>query len=109
VNGDGKQRGFHAGHFRLEQGSTVLVTGELSGVTNAGTHRKPFDPACQECYAPGFMEGRFCGVIRRARQKAFVCCNVIGIYKLRLPDPSDTGGGGTVQGVMEGVIVCGCD
>jgi hypothetical protein len=55
------------------------------------------------------MEGRFCGLIRRAPQRALIGCNVIGIYKLRLPDPSNTGGGGRIQGVMEGVIVCGCD
>ena len=109
ARGDGKLRGFHGGHFRVEQGVNVLVTGDLSGVTNAGTHRKPFDPACQDCNAPGFLEGRFCGVIRRARQKAFVDCSVIGIYKLQLADAGDGGGEGPVQGVMEGVIVCGCD
>ena len=78
-------------------------------MTNAGTHRKPFDPACQDCNAPGFMEGRFCGVIRRARQKTFVGCAVMGIYKLQLADPGERGGEGPIQGVMEGVIACGCD
>jgi hypothetical protein len=109
VRGDGRLRGLHGGHFRLEQGLNVLVTGELSGVTNAGTHRRPFDPACQECNAPGFMEGRFCGVIRRARQKSLIGCAVIGTYKLQLFEPEDKGGDGPLQGVMEGVIVCGCD
>lgn len=109
ARGDGRLRGFHAGHFRLEQGLNVLVTGELSGVTNAGTHRKPFDPACQDCNAPGFMEGRFCAVIRRARQKTFVGCTLVGMYKLQLSDSAERGGDGPIQGVMEGVIVCGCD
>jgi hypothetical protein len=108
INADGTQRGFHGGHFRWRDAG-LLVGGTLSGITNAGTHRPPFDPACQDCYAPGFMEGRFCGLIRRAPQRALIGCNVIGIYKLRLPDPSNTGGGGRIQGVMEGVIVCGCD
>jgi hypothetical protein len=107
VNGDGKLRGFHGGTFRW-QGASLLATGTLSGVTNAGTHRKPFDPACQECNAPGFMEGRFCGVIRRAPDRTLVGCNLIGIYKLRVADPSSKGGEGPLQGVIEGVVVCPC-
>ena len=107
VNGDGKLRGFHGGTFRW-QGTNLLATGSLSGVTNAGTHRKPFDPACQECKAPGFMDGRFCGVIRRAPDRTFVGCNLIGIYKLQVADPSSKGGQGPLQGVLEGVVVCPC-
>ena len=107
VDGDGALRGFHAGTFDW-QGTNLLATGALSGVTNAGTHRKPFDPACQECYAPGFLEGRFCGVIRRAPDRTFVGCNLIGIYKLRVADPSSTGGEGPIQGIIEGVVVCPC-
>ena len=106
IDADPAQRGFHAGHFRWTDAG-VLVSGTLSGITNAGTHRDPFEPACQECYAPGFLEGRFCGVIRKARDEALIGCNVIGIYKLRLREPSQEGG--PVYGVMEGVIVCGCD
>jgi hypothetical protein len=108
MNADGRQRGFHGGHFRW-RAPGLLVSGQLSGVTNAGTHRRPFDPACQDCYAPGFMEGRLCGLIRRAPNESLIGCNVIGIYKLRLPDPSDTGGGGVINGVIEGLVVCACD
>jgi hypothetical protein len=107
VDGDGRLRGFHGGHFRW-LGSNLLATGTLSGVTNAGTHRKPFDPACQECKAPGFLEGRLCGVIQRAPDRAFIGCNVIAIYKLQIVEPSAKGGSGPAQGVIEGAIVCPC-
>jgi hypothetical protein len=108
VAADGRERGYHGATFRW-QGTNLLVTGTLSGVTNAGTHRKPFDPACQECRAPGFLEGRICGLIRRAPTRAFIGCNVIGIYKLRAGDVGERGPEGPVQGVIEGLIVCGCD
>jgi hypothetical protein len=108
VDADGRERGYHGATFRW-QGTNLLVTGTLSGVTNAGTHRKPFDPACQECKAPGFLEGRICGLIRRAPTRAFIGCNVIGIYKLRAGDVGERGPEGPIQGVIEGLIVCACD
>jgi hypothetical protein len=50
-DGDPTRRGFHAGTFRWT-GSSAAATGTMSGITNAGTHRKdPFEP-CQHCHAP---------------------------------------------------------
>ncbi len=100
-------RGFHGGSFTWA-GQQVLATGTLSGITNAGTHRDPvFEPACQRCHAPGFMEGRFCGVIRRSADPALLGCQVFGSYRLQFA--------GTlrehrnpVRGVLEGLIVCEC-
>jgi hypothetical protein len=106
VNADPDERGYHGAHFRW-QDSGLLISGTLSGITNAGTQHDPLDPACQKCHAPGYLEGRFCGLVRKARDERLRCCNVIGIYKLQLRDLSVRGG--AVQGVMEGVIVCGCD
>jgi hypothetical protein len=103
---DPTDRGFHAAHFRW-QDAGLLISGTLSGITNAGTQRDPLDPACQKCRAPGYLEGRFCGRVRKARDERLAGCDVIGIYKLQLRDPAQEGG--VVQGVMEGVIVCGCD
>ena len=66
----------------------VFATGTLSGITNAGTHRAPFEPSCQPCHAPGFMEGRFCGVIRRSTDDpALLGCQVFGSYKLEFKAP----------------------
>jgi hypothetical protein len=106
VDADPDQRGYHGAHFRW-QDTGLLISGTLSGITNAGTQRDPLEPACQKCRAPGYLEGRFCGLVRKARDEGLRGCNVIGIYKLQLLEPSVRGG--PVQGVMEGVIVCGCD
>jgi hypothetical protein len=108
MNADGTLRGFHAGSFRWTT-PDLVIGGTLSGIANAGTHRVPLDPACQDCYAPGAWEGRFCGLVRRTRNPSLRRCNVLGIYKLQLEGPSEDGGLGGVIGVMEGVIVCSCD
>ena len=56
ADGGFDQRGLHGGNFTW-LGQRLFATGTLSGITNAGTHRKPvFDPACQECHQPTFME-----------------------------------------------------
>jgi len=104
-------RGFHGGGFTWT-GNGVYATGTLSGITNAGTHRGPaFEPACQECSAPGFMEGRFCGVIRRSADPALLGCQVFGTYRLRfehvLTDP-EVDRNPVTGAVLEGVIVCEC-
>jgi hypothetical protein len=100
-------RGFHGGTFTwADQG--FLASGTLSGVTNAGTHRPPVGrPDCQDCDAPGFMEGRFCGVIRRSADPALLGCQVFGAYRLRL-EGSLRESTAKVWGVLEGVIVCEC-
>jgi hypothetical protein len=106
MDGDGNRRGFHGGNFRWT-GSGLLAVGSISGITNAGTHREPvFDP-CQRCEAPGYMEGRFCGIVRRAQDQALVGCQSIGTYRFRF-DPSSGGGEGAIRGTLEGGIVCSC-
>jgi hypothetical protein len=106
ARGDGNRRGVHAGNFRW-RGRNILVTGSISGITNAGTHRKPAFDDCQECDGHGYMEGRFCGTVRKARALELVGCQVIGVYRLRF-DPSREGGSGAVRGTLEGVLVCPC-
>jgi len=108
ANGDFNERGFHGGNFTW-LGQRLVATGTLSGITNAGTHRRPvFDPACQDCYQPTFMEGRFCGVIRRAAaDPTLIGCQVFGTYRLQfegsLREPSTR-----IRGVLEGLVVCEC-
>jgi hypothetical protein len=108
ANGAFDQRGFHGGNFTW-LGQQLVATGTLSGITNAGTHRKPvFDPACQRCDEPTFMEGRFCGVIRRAAaDPTLVGCQVFGAYRLKF-DGSLREPRTPIRGVLEGLITCEC-
>jgi len=106
IDGSGDNRGFHAANF-VWRGSGVVVTGRLSGVTNAGVHREPAGRDCQKCNEHGVMEGRLCGQIRRGPSE-LLGCNVIGVYLLRF-DAGANGGEGAVEGTFEGVVVCGCD
>ena len=83
--------------------------GTLSGITNVGTHRKPvFDPACQECHQPIFMEGRFCGLIRRAAADPALTHRLPGVRRLRLQFEELAAGTEhpRIQGVLEGLIIC---
>jgi hypothetical protein len=105
-DGDGNDRGVHAGNFRW-RGAGMVAAGVISGITNAGTHREPpFDP-CQTCDAAGFMEGSLCGTILRAKSRALVGCQISGAYRIRF-DPSREGGQGRVAGTLEGALTCDC-
>jgi hypothetical protein len=44
---DGHRRGYHIGKIKWGSPTSTLI-GQLSGVTNAGTHRKPL-PDCEPC------------------------------------------------------------
>lgn len=103
---DGNQRGFHSGRFRWESG-IGLIFGELSGVTNAGTHRPPAFGECQRC-RDAVMEGQLRGKVCRAREARFAGCQIFGAYRIRI----DPGAQGIPQqrvvGTFEGVLVCPC-
>jgi hypothetical protein len=85
----------------------TLVFGNLSGLTNAGTHREPVFQACQPCDARGFMEGRFCGTIVRTTEAGLLGCHVFGTYRIGF-DPSEVGVVGRLRGTLEGLVVCDC-
>lgn len=107
VDGSGENRGLHTGAFDWVGGG-ARVRGTLSGTTNAGTHRGPvFDP-CQECHAPGYMEGRLCGQIVRTQDKRLRGCRVAASYRFRF-DPSDGAIDTGITGTIEGLIVCSCE
>ena len=72
VDGSGENRGIHTGMFEWH-GNGAVVRGSLSGVTNAGTHRKPAFDDCQKCHAPGYMEGH---VASLSMQRTSVCVAV---------------------------------
>src|SRR5919206_582957 len=48
-DGDANRRGFHGGGFPWPGQSGLLAVGTLSGMTNAGILREPFEPACERC------------------------------------------------------------
>jgi hypothetical protein len=105
--GDGTRRGVHEGDF-IWKGKAMVAIGTLSGITNAGTHREPVFKPCQTCDAKGFMEGRFCGTIRKAGRKQLVGCQVIGTYRFHFDPTKTEGGKGGIAGTLEGEIVCAC-
>jgi hypothetical protein len=105
--GDGTRRGIHQGEF-VWKGRGLVAFGTLSGITNAGTHRKPIFEPCQTCDAKGFMEGRFCGTIRQSDRPQLLGCQVIGTYRFEFKPTRTEGGQGGIRGTMEGEIVCPC-
>jgi hypothetical protein len=104
---DGTHRGFHAGDF-LWKTATFVAQGRISGVTGAGTHRKPVFNDCQPCDARGFMEGRICGEIVETSKPELKGCQIIGTYRMRFT-PTATGPNGAGQGSIEAVLVCPCE
>lgn len=102
----GKGRGYHTGRFRWS-GAGTIAEGGMAGTTNAGTHRAPvFDP-CQECDAPGYLEGQLRGRIVKSRERGLVGCQVTAAYRLRF-DPSEGFDDTAITGTIEGVLVCPC-
>jgi hypothetical protein len=106
LDGDGTLRGVHGGTFRWKGGG-ARVSGSLSGLTNAGTHRGPIFDDCQPCDAPGYMEGRLCGRMDRRSDRRFVGCELVGTYRLRF-EPSPEGGAGRIEGTLEAAVICRC-
>jgi hypothetical protein len=103
---NGAHRGFHAGDF-VWKTATFVAEGRMSGVTNAGTHRKPIFNDCQPCDARGFMEGRICGEIVDTKKPELKGCQIIGTYRMRYT-PTATGPNAGGQGTIEAVLVCPC-
>ena len=105
-DGDPQNRGPHTATFTL-YGDGCEVVGELSGMTNVGTHRQPpFDP-CQECHAPGWMEGRLCGRIVKSKHEHLLGCRIVGAYRFKL-EPKEECDQLDVRGTIEATIVCPC-
>jgi hypothetical protein len=103
---DGTGRGVHSGSCRWES-SVGLIFGDLSGITNAGTHRAPAFQECQRCWDP-IMEGQLRGTVCRARDPRFAGCQVFGAYRLRI-EPSPEGlQRQSVRGTVEGVLASPC-
>ncbi len=107
-NADEKDRGLHAGNFHWSGQGGAVARGQISGITNANTYRRPFFESRQPCNQTGVMEGRFCGTIQQSPDPALpVGSQVIGTYRFRF-DPSLGAEASGMQGTLEGVIVYGC-
>lgn len=106
ADGTGQGRGLHAGDFRWF-GDGFRIEGRLAGMTNVGTHREPAFRDCQQCHDPGYMEGRLCGRVVRAKEEHLVGCQVTAAYRLRF-DPSEGFEDSGVEGTLEGLVVCRC-
>lgn len=104
--GDGNRRGIHTGDFKWI-GQGVVAEGRISGVTNAGTHRRPVFDDCQPCDAHGYMEGRFCGVVTETQVPELEGCHLLGTYRFRF-DPTSRGADGGMEGTFEGELLCPC-
>ena len=104
---DATKRGFHSGRF-VWHFNDGQAAGELSGVTNAGTHRAPHFEACQKCSAPKFLEGRLCAVVEETDDEFLKDARILAVHKLRFRSAGKTGMKGSVVGTLEGVVIRRC-
>lgn len=100
---DGQGRGAHHGKFEIAGTKQTRVDGILGGITNAGTHHRPFSNA-EPCNVKGHMEGRLVGKITRGTLNGG---RIFASYVIRFKHSkefTDTSG----QGELEGIIVRDC-
>jgi hypothetical protein len=99
---DGHLRGYHIGKIEWRAGGSTLI-GQLSGVTNAGTHRRPL-AECEPCDRRGHMEGRLDAVVVEGDHKG---CRVVAAYAIDF-DPGTQVQSTHFLGALEGVLLCDC-
>ena len=100
---NGYGRGYHLGRFDWT-GATSRLTGRMSGVTNAGTHRSPAAP-CEPCDRRGHMEGRLDAVVVEGDHKG---CRVLATYVIDY-DTSHEVQDTAIIGTLEGVLIRPCE
>ena len=79
----------------------------MSGMTNEGTHREPAFKGCQECGDRGVMEGRLCGRLVDAADRALAGTQVTAAYRFAF-EPQETDGDSRLRGTVEGLVVRNC-
>lgn len=99
---NGNQRGYHKAKIEWSGQNSVLV-GQMSGITNAGTHRDPLRP-CERCDERGHMEGCLDAVVVKGDHKG---CRLLATYVIEF-DPSTGSISTAVEGTLEGVLICDC-
>jgi len=100
---DGHGRGFHVGRFRWDSPAGTVI-GQMRGITNAGTHRRPPLDDCEPCNIRGHKEGQLIGRFVDGRYKG---CRVHASYVLNY-DPGQAGQNTGAWGTIEGVTICKC-
>lgn len=104
---DGTSRGVHAGAFTWAS-SSMVIGGQLRGMTNVGTHREPAFEPCQECHMPGDMEGMLCGRVVKAKDQRLIGMQVTGAYRFRY-EASEGADDSELRGTFEGVTIQRCE
>jgi hypothetical protein len=99
---DAQRRGHHVGKIDWTGTGSKLV-GQMTGVTNAGTHRPPL-MQCERCEEPGHMEGCLEAVVVEGRHKG---CRLVATYAIEF-DPSIAPQDTAFRGTLEGVLICDC-
>jgi hypothetical protein len=99
---DGEVRGYHIGKVEWRAGGSTLI-GQLSGVTNAGTHRRPL-PDWELRDPRGHMEGRLDAVVTEGEHKG---CRLVAAYAIDF-DPGTQIRSTHFLGTLEGVLLCDC-
>jgi hypothetical protein len=106
TDGKSKRRGVHVGNFRW-LGKGAQAQGQLSGLSNAGTHRKPIFRDCEPCDAVGYLQGCFRGRVIEAEDRSLLGCDIYGTYRLQVSSWEDAKLV-KVKGTIEGSFVCPC-
>jgi hypothetical protein len=99
---DGQRRGYHVGKLEWAGGASKLI-GQMTGTTNAGTHRSPV-VQCERCEEPGHMEGCLEAVVIEGQSEG---CRLVATYAIEFDPavaPQNTG----FRGTLEGVLICDC-
>jgi hypothetical protein len=99
---DGELRGCHIGKVAWRAGRSTLI-GQLSGVTNAGTHRRSL-PDWEPCDRRGHMEGRLDAVVTEGEHEG---CRLVAAYGIDF-DPGAQVQSTRFLGTLEGVLLCDC-
>jgi hypothetical protein len=99
--------GFHSANFRWK-GDGIVVSGSLSGMSSAGTHRAPAFEECQKCQAPGVDEGRLCGTVEEADDDDLKGAQVFGAHRLRYTVTDEGLEQGRLRGTFEGLVIRRC-
>lgn len=106
----GGARGIHSGtvFWTLSQGHG-RGTGNMRGVTNAGTHRAPVFRACEGCDAPTMQGSLEATATIGPGTSAPRVVLLRAVYKIALQEPGEEGLVGNFKGTLEGVVMFFCD
>ena len=92
----------HAGDLIWKTTGGDVLTGRMSGITNAGLVRKPLRHPIEECVAPGVLTGRLCAHVIETKNPLLRGVQVTCVYRIELVKPT------TFHGTFDGVVVSPC-